>query len=248
MAQPWNPDSGIPYEEWKRWYDGLNDSNNQYTGNTIPYYPGVKEDKPKGLNRVFTGALDKLTGGFTDFDKRGDTSRQAARKEALLDRGRDFLKEFIFGTEKAKGPVPMPEIDSLPGSKGTPVPMPNPSDFPDTKGTPVPMPDPSKKSTTEKVDEFLDPIGEQAGKRLNSINIGGKDYKTYTDKNTGEEFIPFDPRISGSREDFDRYGKPLTEEQKKLIQQGARIGSFIPNPYTEEQMREIGKENLKLNL
>lgn len=113
-----------------------------------------------------------------------------------------------------------------------------------------PYPDGSKKiakTTTQKVEEFLDPTGEQAEKRLDNINIGGKDYKLYTDKNTGEEFIPFDPRISGNKGDFDRYGKPLTEEQKKLIQQGAMIGSFIPNPYTEEQLREIGKENLKIN-
>ena len=197
-----------------------------------PNYPGAKERKPRGLSRVVTGALDKLTGGFTDFDKRGDSPRQAARKEALLNRGRDFLRDFIFGTEKAKGPVPMPNPDTLPDTGGTPVPMPNPDNFPDGKGTPVPMPDPSEKSTTEKVEEF----------------IGDKNYKLYTDKNTGEEFIPFDPRISGSKQDFNRYGQPLTEEQKKLMQQGARIGSFIPNPYTEEQMREIGKENLKLNL
>ena len=126
-----------------------------------------KDGKPRGLGRVVTGALDKLTGGFTDFDKRGDSPRQADRKEALADRARDFLRDFIFGTEKAKGPVPMPNPDSLlPNDGQEPVPMPNPGDFPDTEGTPVPMPDPSEKSTTEKVEEF----------------IGGKDYKLYMNK------------------------------------------------------------------
>jgi len=185
-----------------------------------------KDDKPRGLGRVVTGALDKLTGGFTDFDKRGDNPRQAARKEALSDRARDFLREFIFGTEKGEGPAPVTESQ--------PVPMPE-YPLPDSGVKPVPMPEyppaDSERTTTEKVEEF----------------IGGKGYKLYTDKNTGEKFIPFDPRISAYKGDFDRYGKPLTEEQKELMQQGAMIGSFIPNPYTEEQMREIGKENLKIN-
>ena len=208
--------------------------------NTIPYYPGIKEPnifqgaKRRGLAGVIGGTLDKLTGGFTDFDKRGDSPRQAARKEALLDRGRDFLKEFVFGTEKAKGPVPMPEYP-LPNGDVTPVPMPE-----------YPLPD-SEKTTTQKVEEFLDPTGKQAEKRLDNINIEGKDYKIYTDRNTGEEFIPFDPRISGSKGDFDRHGKPLTEEEKTLIQQGARIQSSRLNPYTEEDQRKRAQQNLMFN-
>tara|TARA_R100000152_G_C6764949_1_gene189661 strand:+ start:75 stop:1025 length:951 start_codon:yes stop_codon:yes gene_type:complete len=316
MAQPWNPDSGIPYEDWKRWYDGLNDPRNQYTGETIPYYPGVKEPnifqdaKRRGLAGVIGGALDNLTMGATDFDRRGDSAFQKGTK--------DFLKSFVFGEDPNFKPDGTPRTKpDLPEGREIPV-IPNPEseektttqkveefldpidktleervqerdnapdrvadefgrlypdkndpDFLDPRIGPdgqfqtlyipelddpnwkPPYPDGRKKiakTTTQKVEEFLDPTGEQAEKRLDSINIGGEDYKIYTDKNTGEEFIPFDPRISGNKGDFDRYGKPLTEEQKRMLQQGARIGSFIPNPYTEEQMREIGRENLKLNL
>jgi len=222
-----------------------------------PNFPRMEEDKPngfqdakrRGLAGVIGGALDKLTGGFTDFDKRGDSPRQAARKEALLDRGRDFLKEFVFGTEKAKGPVPMPEYP-LPNGDVTPVPMPE-YPLPNGDVTPVPMPEyplpDSEKTTTQKVEEFLDPTGKQAEKRLDNINIEGKDYKIYTDRNTGEEFIPFDPRISGSKGDFDRHGKPLTEEEKTLIQQGARIQSSRLNPYTEEDQRKRAQQNLMFN-
>ena len=277
--------------------------------NTIPYYPGMRDGqnifqdaRRRGLAGVIGGALDNLTMGATDFDRRGDSAFQKGTK--------DFLKSFIFGTQKGKS-VGMPEVspgseektttekveeflDPIPKKEypigktleervrerdnapkrvadefGRLYPDKDDPDFLDPRmradGSMVlpyipelddpnwkpPYPDGKKeldKTTTQKVEEFLDPTGEQAEKRLDSVNIGGKDYKLYTDKNTGEEFIPFDPRISGNKGDFDRYGKPLTEEQKKLIQQGAMIGSFIPNPYTEEQMREIGRENLKLNL
>ena len=192
-----------------------------------------QDAKRRGLSGVIGGTLDNLTMGMTDFDKRGDSLGQQANKK--------FLKEFIFGTEgKKMADMGKPTIM---GEPTIPVPgmPPLPEDFLDPTGD---LAEERNKSVTEKVDRFLDPTGDLAEKKLDSINIEGKDYKIYTDKNTGEEFIPFDPRISGNKGDFDRYGKPLTEEQKKLIQQGARIGSFIPNPYTEEQMREIGRENL----
>ena len=53
----------------------------------------------RGLAGVVGGGIDSVTGGMTDFDKRGDGAFQKGTK--------DFLKSFIFGTQS-------PEPDKLP--------------------------------------------------------------------------------------------------------------------------------------
>ena len=47
--------------------------------------------KERGLAGVLGGTIDTITGGMTDFDKRGDSKKQKDTKE--------FLNKFIYGTE-----------------------------------------------------------------------------------------------------------------------------------------------------
>tara|TARA_R100001460_G_scaffold102620_1_gene147309 strand:- start:295 stop:801 length:507 start_codon:yes stop_codon:yes gene_type:complete len=47
--------------------------------------------KQRGLAGVVGGVADQLTGGMTDFDKRGDSKKQKDAK--------NFLNKFIFGTQ-----------------------------------------------------------------------------------------------------------------------------------------------------
>jgi len=51
--------------------------------------------KERGLAGVAGGFVDNLTGGMTDFDKRGDAKKQKDAK--------NFLKKFIFGTQGVAG-------------------------------------------------------------------------------------------------------------------------------------------------
>ena len=192
-----------------------------------------QDARRRGLAGVIGGTLDNLTMGMTDFDKRGDSLGQQANKK--------FLKEFIFGTE-GKKMADMGE-PTIMGEPTMPVPgmPPLPEDFLDPTGD---LAEKRNKSVTEKVDKFLDPTGDLAEKKLDSvkeaekgartINIDGKNYNVYTDQFTGLDFVPNDPRISTDPRDFNRHGQPLTEEQKKLRDQGVRFQSFIPNPLSEE--------------
>ena len=219
---------------------------------SIPQFPErgqniFQDARRRGLAGIIGGTLDNLTMGMTDFDRRGDSLGQQANKK--------FLKEFIFGTEGKK----MAEM----GEPTMPVPgmPPLPEDFlsptGDLAGKRLDSAKQSEKSVTEKVDEFLDPTGDLAEKKLDSvkeaekgartINIGGKDYNVYTDKFTGLDFVPNDPRISTDPRDFNRHGQPLTEEQKKLRDEGVMFQSFIPNPLSEEDQIRQGKENMKVN-
>jgi len=47
--------------------------------------------KQRGLAGVVGGVADQLTGGMTDFDKRGQSKKQEDAK--------NFLNKFIFGTQ-----------------------------------------------------------------------------------------------------------------------------------------------------
>ncbi len=47
--------------------------------------------KERGLAGVLGGTIDTVTGGMTDFDKRGDSKKQKDTKE--------FLNKFIYGTQ-----------------------------------------------------------------------------------------------------------------------------------------------------
>ena len=47
--------------------------------------------KERGAAGVLGGTIDSITGGMTDFDKRGDSKKQKDTKE--------FLRKFIFGTQ-----------------------------------------------------------------------------------------------------------------------------------------------------
>ena len=46
--------------------------------------------KERGLAGVLGGTIDTITGGMTDFDKRGDSKKQKDVKK--------FLNKFIYGT------------------------------------------------------------------------------------------------------------------------------------------------------
>ena len=212
---------------------------------SIPQFPErgpniFQDARRRGLAGVIGGTLDNLSMGMTDFDKWGDSLGQEANKK--------FLKEFIFGTEgKKMGDMGEPTMP-VPGMP------PLPEDFLDPTGD---LAEKRNKSVTEKVDKFLDPTGDLAEKKLDSvkeaekgaktINIGGKDYNVYTDQFTGLDFVPNDPRISTDPRDFNRYGQPLTEEQKKLRDSGVMFESSIPNPLSEEDQIRQGKENMKIN-
>ena len=47
--------------------------------------------KERGLAGVIGGTVDNITRGMTDLDRRGDSKRQKD--------GKEFLNEFIYGTE-----------------------------------------------------------------------------------------------------------------------------------------------------
>ena len=219
---------------------------------SIPQFPErgpniFQDARRRGLAGVIGGTLDNLTMGMTDFDRRGDSLGQEQSKK--------FLKEFIFGTEGKKmgdmgePTTPVPSMPPLPEDILNPM-----EDMGEKRLDNLKQ---SEKSVTEKVEDFLDPTGDLAEKKLDSvkeaekgaktINIGGKDYNVYTDQFTGLDFVPNDPRISTDPRDFNRYGQPLTEEQKKLRDSGVMFQSFIPNPLSEQDQIRQGKENLKIN-
>ena len=64
-------------------------------GRAIDYGAGAPVNmgtaKERGLAGVLGGTIDNITGGMTDFDKRGDSKKQKDTKE--------FLKNFIYGTD-----------------------------------------------------------------------------------------------------------------------------------------------------
>ena len=219
---------------------------------SIPQFPErgqniFQDARRRGLAGVIGGTLDNLTMGMTDFDRRGDSLGQEQSKK--------FLKEFIFGTKGKKmgdmgePTTPVPSMPPLPEDILNPM-----EDMGEKRLDNLKQ---SEKSVTEKVEDFLDPTGDLAEKKLDSvkeaekgaktINIGGKDYNVYTDQFTGLDFVPNDPRISTDPQDFNRYGQPLTEEQKKLRDEGVRFESFIPNPLSEADRIRQGKENMKIN-
>ena len=51
--------------------------------------------KERGAAGVLGGTIDSITGGMTDFDKRGDSKKQKDTKE--------FLKKFMYGTQGVAG-------------------------------------------------------------------------------------------------------------------------------------------------
>jgi len=64
-------------------------------GRAINYGAGapmtMEEAKKRGLAGVAGGFADNLTGGMTDFDKRGDSKKQKDVKK--------FLNQFIYGSD-----------------------------------------------------------------------------------------------------------------------------------------------------
>jgi len=72
--------------------------------------------KERGLGGVIGGAIDNITLGATDFDKRGDSQRQKDAK--------GFLNKFIYGTQgeqarktkNEKGLGPITSFTDGPGS------------------------------------------------------------------------------------------------------------------------------------
>ena len=64
-------------------------------GRVIDYGAGapvnMETAKERGLAGVVGGFADNMTGGMTDFDKRGDSKKQKDTKE--------FLNKFIYGTQ-----------------------------------------------------------------------------------------------------------------------------------------------------
>ena len=68
-------------------------------GRVNEYFTGapmtMDEAKKRGLAGVTGGFVDNVTGGMTDFDKRGESKRQKDTKE--------FLKKFMYGTQGVAG-------------------------------------------------------------------------------------------------------------------------------------------------
>ena len=67
-------------------------------GRVIDYSAGapmtMEEAKKRGLAGVAGGFVDNVTGGMTDFDKRGDSKKQKDVKK--------FLNQFIYGSDGMK--------------------------------------------------------------------------------------------------------------------------------------------------
>jgi hypothetical protein len=59
--------------------------------------------KERGLAGVIGGTIDNITGGMTDFDKRGDSKKQKDAKE--------FLGKFIYGSQGVAGRDNASEIE-----------------------------------------------------------------------------------------------------------------------------------------
>ena len=64
--------------------------------------------KERGVAGVAGGAIDLLTRGMTDLDKRGDSKKS---KDA-----RDFLSKFIYGTQGVAGRDMEGQLGVAPGS------------------------------------------------------------------------------------------------------------------------------------
>ena len=64
--------------------------------------------KERGLAGVLGGTVDAVTGGMTDFDKRGDSKKQKDTK--------DFLRKFIFGSQGVAGREMEGQLGVAPGS------------------------------------------------------------------------------------------------------------------------------------
>ena len=64
-------------------------------GRVIDYGAGapvnMKTAKERGLAGVLGGTIDNISGGMTDFDKRGDSKKQKDVKK--------FLNQFIYGSD-----------------------------------------------------------------------------------------------------------------------------------------------------
>ena len=84
-------------------------------GRVIDYGAGAPVNmgtaKERGLAGVIGGTIDNITGGMTDFDKRGESKKQKDTKK--------FLKQFVYGTDgmrqegeskKSFVGIPLPEF------------------------------------------------------------------------------------------------------------------------------------------
>ena len=64
-------------------------------GRVNEYFTGapmtMEEAQKRGLAGVAGGTIDNITGGMTDFDKRGDSKKQKDVKK--------FLNQFIYGSD-----------------------------------------------------------------------------------------------------------------------------------------------------
>ena len=81
-------------------------------GRVNEYFTGapmtMEEAQKRGLAGVAGGTIDNITGGMTDFDKRGDSKKQKDTK--------DFLRKFIFGTQGVAGRDMEGQLGAAPGS------------------------------------------------------------------------------------------------------------------------------------
>jgi len=64
--------------------------------------------KERGLAGVLGGSIDNITGGMTDFDKRGDSKKQKDVKK--------FLNQFIYGSQGVAGRGMEGQLGVAPGS------------------------------------------------------------------------------------------------------------------------------------
>lgn len=94
-------------------------------GRAINYGAGAPVNmgtaKERGLAGVAGGFVDNITGGMTDFDKRGDSKKQKDVKE--------FLNKFIFGTQGDAARKTRDEMEGGPITSFSPGPRPELGEF-----------------------------------------------------------------------------------------------------------------------
>ena len=89
LANQFLPDQYKPINTIKDMYGRGQDARGYITGYDTKQTP-FEVAKERGLAGVLGGTIDTITGGMTDFDKRGDSKKQKDVKK--------FLNKFIYGT------------------------------------------------------------------------------------------------------------------------------------------------------
>ena len=90
LANQFLPDQYKPINTIKDMYGRGQDARGYITGYDTKQTP-FEVARERGLAGVLGGTIDTVTGGMTDFDKRGDSKKQKDTKK--------FLNQFVYGTD-----------------------------------------------------------------------------------------------------------------------------------------------------